>query len=103
MFRLIVVSYPTPGSSPTPSASHGSSTPAATPQEPSCSAPPIPRETTSVEVHNLPKQTSQPSGHRTSEGNKRRGSRRRGRRKGNRRRGSRRRGSRRRGSRRKGS
>ena len=54
MFRLIVVSYPTPGSSPTPSATHGCSTPAAIPQEPSCSAPPIPRETTSVEVHNLP-------------------------------------------------
>ena len=41
MFRLIVVSYPTPGSSPTPSATPGSSTPAATPQDPSCSAPPI--------------------------------------------------------------
>ena len=70
-----VVSYRTLGSSPTP----GSSTPAATPQEPSCSAPPTPRATTSEGVpsnpgvihdwlDNLPSTTSQPFGHRKREG-----------------------------------
>jgi len=67
MFRLIFVSYPTPGSSPTPSATLGSCTPSATPQEPSTS--PIPRAITSVGVFNLPSTTSQPSGHRTREEN----------------------------------
>ena len=53
--RLIdVESYPTPGSSPTPSATPERSTPAATPLEPSCSAPQTPRATTSVEVPSTP-------------------------------------------------
>ena len=70
-----IESYRTLGSSPTP----GSSTPAATPQEPSCSAPLTPRGTTSGGVpstpgvihdwlDNLPSTTSQPSGHRKREG-----------------------------------
>ena len=45
-----VESYPSPGSTPTLSATPGSSTPAATPQEPSCSTPPTSRATTPVGV-----------------------------------------------------